>query len=79
MSAEEIEDKLRAGIANEFEVEPERVVTEATLVGDIGLDSLDFVDLVVLVDNLTGVKLTRDELMSISTFGQLVKHIESRQ
>lgn len=70
---------MRAGIANEFEVEPERVVTEATLVGDIGLDSLDFVDLVVLVDNLTGVKLTRDELMSISTFGQLVKHIESRQ
>ncbi len=63
---------------NDFEVEESLIEADANLVGDIGLDSLDMVDVVVMVDNLFGVKLTREELMEAKTFGKLTDLVASK-
>jgi len=44
----------------EFEFDPEAMVPDAHLVNDLGMDSLDFVDLVIILQNEFGVNL-RDE------------------
>lgn len=78
LKTEDIAERLRGGLVKDFEVEESLIEADANLVGDIGLDSLDLVDVVVMVDNLFGVKLTRDELMAAKTFGKLTDLVASK-
>lgn len=70
------EDELRAKVvevlAEEFELDPADMGPEATLYDDLGLDSLDAVDMVVVLEKTFGMKLTDQEaLRSIRTMDDL--------
>jgi len=55
-----------------FEIERERLLPEAHLFKDLGLDSLDVVDLAVEVQYKFGVRIRDDErIRSIETLGQV--------
>ncbi len=54
-------------LEEEFEIEPELLKPESLLYEDIGLDSLDAVDLIVLVDKQLGVRIEEDHARSIRT------------
>lgn len=56
-----IRQKISDVIADEFELDPTQLTPEATLYDDLGLDSLDAVDLVVAMEKAFGVKLANDE------------------
>ena len=49
MSREEIEGKVRNFLIEDLEIEEEKISEEARLKEDIGIDSLDFIDIVVMV------------------------------
>ena len=51
----------------EFEIDPELINPEAKLKDDLGLDSLDFVDVVVEIEGIFGIKLTGGDFISIVT------------
>lgn len=58
----------------EFELEPEQLVPEATLYDDLGLDSLDAVDMVVALEKEFGVKMKDEEsIRSVRTLDDLYK------
>lgn len=60
-----------------FEIEPERLVPEANIFQDLGLDSLDTVDLVVAIQKRFGVKVRDDErVRSIRTLEDVYRFIE---
>ena len=50
-------------IASEFELEPEDMRTDATLFDDLGLDSLDIVDLVVVLESTFHFKIREDKAL----------------
>lgn len=50
-----------------FEVPPEKLVPTALLNTDLGLDSLDAVDMVVYMEEQLGVKVEGERLTSIRT------------
>lgn len=50
-------------MAEEFELEPEQLVPDATLFDALGLDSLDAVDMVVAMEKEFGVKMRDEEAM----------------
>ncbi len=54
-------------LEEEFEIEPHLLKPEALLYEDIGLDSLDAVDLIVMVDKELGVRIEEEEARSIRT------------
>ena len=59
-------------IAEEFELDPGELTPEATLYDDLGLDSLDAVDLVVAMEKSFGVKLANEEAVkAVRTMGDL--------
>ncbi len=58
---ETIRQKTTEVIAEEFELDPAQLVPEATLYDDLGLDSLDAVDMVVAMEKSFGVKLANEE------------------
>ena len=57
----EIKDKIVKALSEEFELDPERLQPEATLYEDLGFDSLDAVDMVVVLEKTFGVKLSDEE------------------
>lgn len=59
-----------------FEVEPERLRPEAEIFTDLGLDSLDIVDLMVSLQQKLGVRVQEDEgVRSIRTLGDLYGYV----
>jgi acyl carrier protein len=61
MSDDQIRQKIIETLAEEFELEPDQLTPEATLYDDLGLDSLDAVDLVVAMEKAFSVKLANEE------------------
>lgn len=61
MQQPEIVSKTNQVFEEAFEIEPERLVPEANIFEDLGLDSLDIVDLVVALQQKFGVKIRQDE------------------
>lgn len=65
---EEMEDALRAAIATEFELEESELAPDAPIKDTLELDSLNLVDLIVLIEKVTGVKPKGMEIIKIETF-----------
>ena len=78
MTRDEIVAAVNAVFAEAFEIEPERLVPEANIFQDLGLDSLDTVDLVVALQKRFDVRLRDDaRLRSIRTLGDVYMFIET--
>ncbi|HIJ78959.1 MAG: acyl carrier protein [Desulfobulbaceae bacterium] len=76
MSDDELRRRVVEALAEEFELNPEQMGPEATLYDDLGLDSLDAVDMVVVLEKTFGMKLTDEEtLRSIRTMNDLFEFL----
>ena len=54
MNRTEIEEKVRAFLVDDLEIDEEKIADDARLKEDMGIDSLDFVDIVVIVEKNFG-------------------------
>lgn len=61
------EDRLRALIARELGIEPDKVLLDARLVEDLGADSIDVVGLIMEIEDEFGTEITDDEMAQIKT------------
>ena len=61
ISDEEIQSKIVAVLAEEFELDEARLQPDATLYENLGLDSLDAVDMVVALEKAFGFKVVGDD------------------
>jgi len=68
MTKEEIITKINAFLVEEFEVDAELIEPEALLKETLNLDSLDYVDLVVVVESNFGFKVVGEDFLIIKTF-----------
>ena len=78
MSRQEIEEKVREFLIEDLEIDEEKIVPEGKLKDDLGIDSLDFVDIVVIVEKKFGFKITPEEMAGITTLKQFCDYIESK-
>lgn len=60
--------KINEVLADEFEVNIERITPDAPLMQTLELDSLDLVDMVVLIENNFGFTVKKGDFIGISTF-----------
>lgn len=76
MTEQEIIDKTNKVFEESFEIEKERLVPEANIFVDLGLDSLDIVDLIVALQSSFGVKIRNEEkVRDIRTLQDLYQFI----
>ena len=76
-STEEIFEQLR-GVLNElFEIDPSRVTLEAHLYNDLEIDSIDTIDLILRLKELTGRKIQPDQFRHVRTVGDAVNAIHA--
>lgn len=78
MNKQEIIENLNSFLSEEFEVEVSDILPEGSIKDTLGLDSLDYVDLVVLIESNFGFKVKSEDLPSIKTFTNLYDYIESK-
>lgn len=78
MDKQEMTDKLRAAIAEEFELEEKDIAPDAPIKETLDLDSLSLVDLIALIEVQTGVKLKGVEVTHILTFEALYDFVYER-
>ena len=78
MNRSEIEQKVNDFLIDEMEIEAEKMHPDALLREDLGIDSLDFVDIVVVVGRIFGFKIKPEEMKSVRTLGQFYDYIASK-
>lgn len=71
-------EKVNAFLVEEFEITSEAIRPEANLRETLELDSLDYIDLVVVIENNFGFKVKPDDFVSITTFQDFYDYILGR-
>lgn len=59
---EEVFEKVQAALVEALGVDEDEVTPDATLVGDLGAESIDFLDIVFRLEKAFDIKIPRDEL-----------------
>ena len=78
MFDQELINKINKVFEESFEIEKERLVPQAHIFTDLGLDSLDIVDLVVALQNAFDVKIRNEEkVRDIRTLEDIYRFISS--
>lgn len=72
LSRDGILEKLREYLEDMFEVPPEKTTLDARLLEDLDLDSIDAVDLVVKLQELTGKKIKPEVFKAVRTVEDVV-------
>jgi acyl carrier protein len=78
MTRAEIDKIVRRFLIEEIEVDEATIKPEAHLKNDLGIDSLDFVDIVVIVERNFGFKIKAEEMQGVTTLSQFCDYIESK-
>ena len=78
MTRTEIDEKVKEFLIDDLEIDEEKIAPEALLKDDLGIDSLDFVDIVVIVERKFGFKIKPEEMAEVTTLGQFCDYIESK-
>jgi acyl carrier protein len=71
-------DKINGFLSDEFEVEASRIQPEANLRQVLELDSLDYIDLVVVIENNFSFKVKPEDFTHIISFRDFYNYIISR-
>ncbi|MDR0865076.1 MAG: phosphopantetheine-binding protein [Candidatus Symbiothrix sp.] len=78
MEREKIEEIVKNFLIEEIEVDEATIKPEALLKNDLGIDSLDFVDIVVIVERNFGFKIKAEEMAAVQNLSQFCDYIESK-
>ena len=72
MTDQDIIDKINSSLAEEFEFDLAKMTPDTSLFEDMGLDSLDVVDLVIVLETAFGMKIREEEaIRKIRTLGDI--------
>ncbi|WP_295118334.1 phosphopantetheine-binding protein [uncultured Chitinophaga sp.] len=78
MEVNEIITRTNAFLVEEFEVAPGNITPGANLKATLELDSLDYIDLVVVIENNFGFKVKPEDFAGIVTFQDFYDYVIAR-
>ncbi|MGA3015426.1 MAG: phosphopantetheine-binding protein [Bacteroidales bacterium] len=78
MQDEEIKKKINQLLIDEIEIEADQISPTADLKKDLGIDSLDFVDLFVIIENNFGFKMKAEEMSDIKNLEDFYTYVIRR-
>lgn len=78
MNRVEIEEKVTNFLIEDLEIDEAKISADAKLKEDLGIDSLDFVDIVVIVEKNFGFKIKPEEMAGVDTFSKFCDYIETK-
>ena len=80
MGREYIVNKVNEFLIDEFELEKEQLMPDALMKDDLDIESLDFVDIAVIIEKEFNLKVTSEQMVKIKKLDDLYNFIlESQQ
>lgn len=76
MNTADIFQTLKDTLIEQFDLDPEAITPEARLNEDLDLDSIDAVDMIIKVQELTGEKVSPEDFKQVRTVGDVQQVIE---
>lgn len=73
-----VEDRVKKIIAEQLSVSEDKVVPEASFVGDLGADSLDTVELVMALEDQFETEIPDEDAQKILTVKDAIEYVTSR-
>ena len=68
-------EKIREILAAQLDLDPEDVVENASFRDDLGVDSLDLLELVMGLEDAYGIEITAEQLMEMKTVGDVISFL----
>jgi acyl carrier protein len=78
MTREEVLTKVREHLAEELQIDPERVTEQARFKEDLDADSLDLYELVMELEDSYGISVSEEDAARIETVGDAVGFVLER-
>ncbi len=77
MSCEQVFEQVQEVLVDALGVDDDEVEEQATLMGDLGAESIDFLDIVFRLEKTFGIKIPREELFPAETLMDNPKFVEN--
>ena len=74
----EVFDRIREYLADQLDVDPDKITPDSDIVEDFGADSLDAVDMITTLSDEFGVDIPDEEIENFHTVGDVVQYVEDR-
>lgn len=71
-------EKVRQFLCDNLSLEPDMVTMDSLFGEDLGADSLDLMEMEIVLENELGISISDEDFTNMETVGDLVKHLESR-
>jgi acyl carrier protein len=72
-------ETLKKLLAEELQIDPETITPDAELASDLGLNSIELADLVMLCEEKFDVTIDDDDIHKFVTIGDVVEYLEAQQ
>ena len=69
-------EKLKAILVDELQIDEADITLEAELSGDLGINSIELADLVMLCEDTFKVEIKDEDISSLTTVGDVVAYLE---
>ncbi|PWM36936.1 MAG: acyl carrier protein [Clostridiales bacterium] len=69
-------DRVRDILCEQLDIESDEVTTEASILDDLGADSLDVVDLVMNLEEAFDTEIPDEDIEQLKTVGDVVRYID---
>ncbi len=69
-------EKVRGILADQLDLDADDITMESSLTEDLGADSLDFVDIVMSLEDEFDAEFPEEDMESVKTVGDVVRYIE---
>lgn len=76
--ANELEERIRAVIAEHLGVEPDKVTRNASFIDDLGADSLDTVELTLAFEEELGFAIPEEDAEKLTTLGKVLDYLDKQ-
>lgn len=74
----EVFERIREYLADQLDVDPEKITMSSDIVEDFGADSLDVIDMVTTLSDEFGVDIPDEDIEGFHTIGDVVKYVEDK-
>ena len=72
-------ENVRDALAKQFEIDPETITMDTSIVDDLGADSLDIVELIRSREDMFGISISDDDASQLDTVRRIVEYLEKLQ
>lgn len=78
MTESEIFEELKKIVAENFEIEPEKITMDSNIITDLDMDSIDAIDMVAELQKKLGCRFSAEDFKAVKTIGDIVRVISSK-